>query len=144
MTYISISHTIHRHLFSDFSPFRSPVKEKGKQGRMKGLTMAQWINLNWNNRCVSELIFCILRKTGPILLPLVGLAAGREAGRQADRLADEIQVGFEILQILYRLNYSGFNFVYYHCNVATVLERHFSRLFSSKAYLRCVLKCVVQ
>ena len=37
-------------LFSDFSPFCSPVKVKGKQWRMKGLTMTQWINLNRNNR----------------------------------------------------------------------------------------------
>ena len=49
---ISISHTIHQHLFSDFSPFHSIVKEKGKQGKMKGLTMAQWINLNRSNRFV--------------------------------------------------------------------------------------------
>ena len=28
--------SIHWHLFSDFLPFHSPVKEKGKHGRMKG------------------------------------------------------------------------------------------------------------
>ena len=49
---ISKSRTIHRHLFIDFSPFRSPVKEKGNEGRMKELTRAQWINLNRNNRSV--------------------------------------------------------------------------------------------
>ena len=37
----NIRHKIHWHLFSDFSPFGSPVKEKGKQWRMKGLTIAQ-------------------------------------------------------------------------------------------------------
>ena len=51
---ISKSRTIHQHLFSDFLPFRSPVKEKGKQGRMKGLTRTKWINLKWNNRSVLE------------------------------------------------------------------------------------------
>ena len=49
---ISISRTIHRHVFSNFSPFHSLVKKKGKQGRMKGLTMEKWINLNQNNRSV--------------------------------------------------------------------------------------------
>ena len=57
---ISISHTIHQHLFSDFSPSHSPVKEKGKQGRIKGLTMAQWINLNWNNRSLLALQYYVL------------------------------------------------------------------------------------
>ena len=35
---ISKSRTIHRYLFNDFSPFPSPVEEKGKQGRIIGLT----------------------------------------------------------------------------------------------------------
>ena len=38
-------------------------------------------------------------KTGPILLPLVGLTAGREA----DGPADEMQMDFEFFKILYRL-----------------------------------------
>ena len=50
--------------------------------------------------CVSELIFYIVRKIGPIIPPLVGITAGREA--------DEIPVDFEILKLLYRLNYSEF------------------------------------
>ena len=70
-------------LQSDFSPFRSPVKEKGKQGRMKGLTRAQWINLNRNNRSVLASRYSVLwEKNGPILPPLVGLTAGREGGQQ--------------------------------------------------------------
>ena len=56
-----------------------------------------------------------MRKTGPFLLLLVGLTGGR--------LASKIQVGFEILKILYMLNYSGFYFVYYHYNIATVLVK---------------------
>ena len=40
--------TIHQHLFSDFLPFYSPVKEKEKQRRIKRFTMVQWIYLNWN------------------------------------------------------------------------------------------------
>ena len=43
-------------------------------------------------------------KTRPNLLPLVGLMAGREGDRQADIM----RVGFEILKILCRLNYSAF------------------------------------
>ena len=44
--------TIYQHYFCDFSPFQQSVKEKEKQIRMKGLTMAQWVNLNQNNRSV--------------------------------------------------------------------------------------------
>ena len=58
------------------------------------------------------------------------------AGREAGRPADEMQVGFEFFKILYRLNYLGFYFVCYHSNVTTVLELHFSRLLSSKAYFK--------
>ena len=73
-------------------------------------------------------MFCFVRKIGPIFLLLLGLTAGR--------LADKMWVGVKILKILYRLNYLGFYFVYYHCNVVTVLELHFSWLLSSKAYVK--------
>ena len=88
--------------------------------------MAQWINPNCrNNRSVLACLYSVLRKiTGPILLPLVGLMAGREAGQQMK------------YKIICRLNYSGFYFVNYHCNVTTVLKLHFSWLFSSKAYFK--------
>ena len=35
-----------------FLLFQSPVKKKGMQWRMKGFIMAQWINLDRNNRSV--------------------------------------------------------------------------------------------
>ena len=50
------------------------------------------------------------------------------ARRQAGLVADKMQVRFETFEILYRLKYLGF----YHCNVTTVLEIHFSWLLSSK------------
>ena len=78
------------------------------------------------------LIFCIVRKTGSILLLLVGLMADRQTGRQAD----EIRVGFKIFEILYKLNYSSFHFVLYYCNVTTVLELHFSWFLSRKVYFK--------
>ena len=40
--------------------FYSPVKEKGKQWRLKGLTMAQWINFNQNNRSVLASQYSVL------------------------------------------------------------------------------------
>ena len=58
---------------------------------------------------------------------LVGLTIGRQASKQAD----DIRVDLEFFKILYRLNYAVFYFVQ-----STVLELHFSRLLSSKAYLR--------
>ena len=45
-------------------------------------------------------------------------------------------MGFKIFKILYRLNYLGFYFVYYHCNVTTVLELHFCRVLPSKVYAK--------
>ena len=68
-----------------------------------------------------------------MLLPLVGLTAGWPAGRPAGWLADEMGVDFEILKILYRLNYSDFYFVWYCYNVIIVLSMHFNWFFSAKA-----------
>ena len=94
----------------------------------------QWMNLNWNNRSVLVHWYSVLwEKTGPILPLLVDLMAGR---RQTGRWNVS---GFWSFYILYRLNYSGFYFVYYHYNVTTVLELHFSRLLSSKVYFKVFL-----
>ena len=76
--------TVHQHLFSDFSPFHSPVKEKGKQWRMKGFTMVQWINLNQNVSAHPYSVLC--EKTGPIILLLVCIRRSRQTGRQAGQL----------------------------------------------------------
>ena len=56
------------------------------------------------------LIFCIVRKIWPYP-PTTSGSYSREAGRQAGRTADEIQVDFEIFNLLYMLNYSDFYFV---------------------------------
>ena len=55
--------------------------------------------------------------------PMKGIWQREEAHKQQIvlRLADEIWVGFKIFKILYRFNYSGIYFLYYHCNVTTVL-----------------------
>ena len=53
-------------------------------------------------------IFCIVKKIGPILPPLVGLMAGREGGRATG----EIQVDFEILKFFYNLNSSSSDFYF--------------------------------
>ena len=53
---------------------------------MKGLTIAQWMNLNRNNRSILAHLYSVLgEKTGPILVPLVGLMTGMQGGRQAGR-----------------------------------------------------------
>ena len=60
-------------------------------------------NLNRNNRFVLESRYsvAIVRKFWPDP-PTASGSYGREGGRPAD----EIQVDFEILKLLYRLNYS--------------------------------------
>ena len=62
----------------------------------------------------------------------MGLTAGRQEGR-----VDKVWMGLKTFKILNRLNLSGFYFVYYCCNVTTILEVHFSWLVSSKAYFKC-------
>ena len=85
-----------------------------------------WINLNQNNRSVLVCRYSVLwEKTGPILLLLVSLMVDRQT---------KYGWVFEVLKILYRLNCLGFYFLYFHCNVTTVLEQHFSQLLSSKAF----------
>ena len=63
-----------------------------------------------------------------------GWLTGWLTGRQGN----EIRMSFEFLKTLYRFNYLGFNFVEYHCNATTELERHFSQV---KHILICVFKC---
>ena len=79
-------------------------------------------------------MLCIVRKTGPILLPLVDLMAGRKAGQQT-------KYGW-VLKFLKSLQVKPFGllFFYYHCNVTTVRELHLCWLFQVKLILRCVLK----
>ena len=81
------------------------------------------------------LTFCIVKKTGSILLLLMGLTVGREAGRQASRQnTSEFRNYKNSLQVkLFGLLY----FIYYHCSVATAFELHFNQLLSSKAYNMC-------
>ena len=57
---VLISRTIRQDFFSIFSPFHSLVKRKGKQGRMKGLAIEQWINPNQNNRSVLAHRYSVL------------------------------------------------------------------------------------
>ena len=73
-------------------------------------------------------------KTGPLCLALVGLMAGR--------LADEIWQDFEIIKILYWLE---FYFVDINAMLLIVLEMHFSLLFSNKTgivYIRVCFWCI--
>ena len=63
--------------------------------------MAQWVNLNRNNR--SVMAHGLSEKAGTMLLALVGLTAGW--------LTDKMLVNFEIFKILYRPNYLYFYFV---------------------------------
>ena len=131
---ISISHTIHRHLFSDFSSFHSPIKEKEKQWRMKGLTIGQWINLNRNNISVFAHQYSVLwKKTCPILSPLVGLTptgkqpSKRNTGGFQNSLQDKL---FRLLFCLILLQC-------YYYSVKTA----FQSACQVKLILRCVLKC---
>ena len=95
--------------------------------------MAQWINLNRNNRSVVACQYPLLwEKTGPILPPMVGLTVGKQAGWKT-------KYGWisKFLKLSsYRLNCLDFCFVYCQCNVTIVLPMHFSWVFSSKAYFK--------
>ena len=52
------------------------------------------------------------------------------------RLADKIWLDFEIIKILYRLNYLDFYFVDISAMLLIVLEDHFHLLVTNKAYFR--------
>ena len=64
--------------------------------------MAQWINLNRNNRSVLASRYSVLKNW-----PYPPTASG-SYGRIP---ANKIRVDFEILKLLYRLNYSEFYIV---------------------------------
>ena len=65
--------------------------------------MAQWTNVNQNNRFVNlQPLPWLFEISGAIHLALPGLTVGWQAGRQAD----EMQVNFEKLKTYCRSNHS--------------------------------------
>ena len=74
--------------------------------------------------------------------PTASGSYGRLAGWLAGWLADEMEVDFEILKILYRLNYSDFYFVWYCYNVIIVLSMHFNWFFSAKANFKVCIEAL--
>ena len=95
----------------------------------KGQAMVLRVNVLWYKGFIFRQQPPILWEiTGPLHLALVGLTVGRQA--------DEIRLDFEILKILYRLNYFDFYFVYSSAMLLIVLEVHFSLLFSNKAHCK--------
>jgi len=78
--------------FTIFSLFYKGVEEKGKERRIKGMTMAQWINLLKNSSFVNKMQLPFLcEKSGAIALMLPGPMAGRLAGRPADEIVLNIK-----------------------------------------------------
>ena len=62
--------------------------------------MAQWIDLNQNNRYMLAHRYSVSEeKTGPILLPLVRLTAGRDGGREGGEAGWQTKCGW-ILKFL--------------------------------------------
>ena len=63
----------------------------------------------------------------------------------AGRPADEMQLDCKILEILYRLKYFDFYFVYSSAMLLIVLEVHFSLLFLNNEYVRvCFVVCKIR
>ena len=101
--------------------------------------MALSINILWyNGFLIRQQSRFLWEKLDPTL------RASEFYGRQAGRLADEIRLDFEILRILYRLNYLDFYFVYSSVMLLIVLEVHFSLLFLTKVCFRmCFVVCKI-
>ena len=89
---------------------------------------------NWKSYWSPTHLNYIVLVANPGLSSCENLAmalAVRQAGQQM-----KYRWVLKFHKILYRFNYSGFYFVYYYYNVATVLELHFSWLLSSKVYFK--------
>ena len=110
-----------------FGKFLALFKEiqKNKEGlwRIKGITMAQWTNVNRNNRFVNPPPLPWLSEiSGALHLALPGLTA---EGRQAD----EIQVNFKNLKTHCRSKHSSFRFVSPRYSIITAIPMHSKRFF---------------
>jgi len=71
------------------------LEEKGKKGRIKGKTMAQWINFFGSTVIIGgDTLLC--EKIGAIALVLPGLMAGRQASQQADKIVLNLEI-FKII-----------------------------------------------
>ena len=109
--------------------FSHAVNENEKQWRIKGLTMAQWMNFNRNNRFV---VVCRCEtENWPYILPLHASGSyGRQAVQCHYRQAGNVTTGRQAM--------SG-----RQCNVTTVLPMHFAHFTQVKLILslRCILSC---
>ena len=93
--------------------------------------MAQWINLNRNNRSVlaRQMIFCIVRKNWrypPTASESYGREAGREAGRQNTSGFRNFYTSQQV-KLAIRTFISLLITLQFYCSIRTV----FSRLLSS-------------
>ena len=78
-----------------FSPRLKDKEEQGRKGRIKGDTMAQWINLFRNSIFVNP-------PPLPVLCEISGAVDLAEPDLTAGRQADEIQVNIENFRSRYR------------------------------------------
>ena len=125
---ISIAITISQHLYSHFSPFHLPVKEKEKQWRMKGLNMVQWINFNQNNKSVLVCQYSALWKNWPYP-PIASVFYSRQAGWQTDK----IQVDFSFFKILYR-------FIQIQYVLCLILMQYYYCIWISLSQVKLILR----
>ena len=69
--------------------------------------------------------------------PTASRSYGREAGKRAGwQTGRQNTGGFRNLKLFYRLNYSDFYFVQYHCNFTAVLELHSVDFRQIKVYFK--------
>ena len=72
------------HSLVSFSPcLRRYRRTRKDYDTIKGITMAQWTNVNWNNRFINPTPLPWMSEvSGAVHLALPGLTAGRQAGRR--------------------------------------------------------------
>ena len=73
-------------------PLFSLVSQRERETMKDKRTHYGTVDKSEQQICGSTVIFCIVRNTGPMFPPLVGLMAGRQA--------DKIRVYFKFLKIL--------------------------------------------
>ena len=99
-----------------FYDFQGNAERKRKITKVETNTMAQWMNLHWNNSFVNRMeLASLCEKSGAILLVLVGLTTGKQS--------DEILVDENFLK------FSTDDIVRIFKDTMLLLPMHFSQFF---------------
>ena len=107
--------------FTSFSLFYKRLKEKGKKWRIKRKTIAQWMNLHWNNNFMRLPFLC--EKTWSHTTSATGLHSWLASRQNSSE--------FWKFEIIHWMKYSTFHYVLKRYGTIIDVPLHFDEFFTT-------------